>query len=432
MMTFIVFSLFNFIIVYGSLFYILSLKITVKRFLLSLISNTIISFFAIYYQDSIWISMSLSILLAGVLFYLFSKDHLVFHHLFVIHIGSILTEYTALLVLDFFHSSLYRATLLLVVQYILIIFIQFTLFIVIYKRIITRYQKDVQLSSVSKIVLLFIVGITFFVFYALVFIPSEIGDVDLSGLNLLLLLFYFLVMVGLTGIVLRTILKENQIHRKMMEHQQFTHYMHALEQVNRDMQSFRHDYANILISLRGYIENEDLKGLQTYFNEHIVKVEERTLHKNQMFNQLDRLKLIELKGLLATKLLSADEASVPVNIEIPDTIDTIAIDIIDLTRVIGIFLDNAIEVSAMMNDPQINIAFISRNTEIIIVFENRIMEDNLVISRLFQEHYSTKGNERGLGLSNVKAILSNYPNVSLNTYIENHWFVHEVIIEEVR
>lgn len=131
-------------------------------------------------------------------------------------------------------------------------------------------------------------------------------------------------------------------------------------------------------------------------------------------------------------MLSADEASVPVNIEIPDTIDTIAIDIIDLTRVIGIFLDNAIEVSAMMNDPQINIAFISRNTEIIIVFENRIMEDNLVISRLFQEHYSTKGNERGLGLSNVKAILSNYPNVSLNTYIENHWFVHEVIIEEVR
>lgn len=429
-MLFFALSLFNFIIIYGSIFYILSLKITLRRVIFCLLANVIISLSAFSFQDSLWISMILSIILSGLLLYLISKDYLVFHHLFVIHIVSILSEYTTLYIMGFFHLSIHVDSFTAAILFALLIIVQIAIFAFMYKRILNRYQRDIHLSQASKTVLLFIVGITFFVFYALIFIPAEQGDIDISILNLALLVFYFLIMIGLTRIVFHTILKENQVHLKTVEQQQFTEYMHALEQVNRDMQSFRHDYANILLSIRGYIETEDLNGLRTYFHEQIVKVEEQTISKNYAFSQIDKLSIIELKGLLATKLLAAEAHSVPVNIEIPDRLDFIAMEIIDLTRVIGIFLDNAIEASNEVSEPQINIAFFSRKTEVIIVIENRIMNSELTINDLFREHYSTKGANRGVGLSNAKNILSTYSNVTFNSRMEDHWFIQEVIIKE--
>lgn len=45
--------------------------------------------------------------------------------------------------------------------------------------------------------------------------------------------------------------------------------MHSLELINNDMQKFRHDHANILVTMQGYIEIEDFDGLKTYFKKHI-------------------------------------------------------------------------------------------------------------------------------------------------------------------
>ncbi|WP_342513717.1 GHKL domain-containing protein [Sporosarcina sp. FSL K6-1522] len=422
MRIFIAFSLLNFLIIYGSLFYILTMRVTVKRFILCLTMNTIVAILAFYFQEFMWISMISSIVLNGGLFYLFTKRKVVFIHLVMIHTISILAEYTAMLFVDFFHLSLYIHGSLIVLQIMI--------FIMLYKKTIEHYSVDIHLSAFTKWLFFIIVTVTFSAFYSLVFIPAEKGSFGISIFNLALLLFYFFIMISLAGILLRTIVKENHVKQKLIEQQQFTLYMQALEQVNREMQSFRHDYANILFSLRGYIENEDMKGLQTYFNEQIMKEEHCFFNKQQLFSQLDQLKIIELKGLLATKLLLADELAIPINIEIPDSIHSIAIDSIDLTRIMGVFLDNAIEASASLDKPQINLALFSRDSQVVIVIENRIKENEVIIHKLFEEHYSTKGDNRGIGLFTVRKILSSYPNVMFNSRVDNEWFIHEVIIEE--
>ncbi len=61
-----------------------------------------------------------------------------------------------------------------------------------------------------------------------------------------------------------------------------------------------------------------------------------------------------------------------------------------------------------------------------------IIENNftntLDIHQLYKNHYSTKKGNRGYGLNNVKDILNNYPNVLMNTSIEENIFIQEIEI----
>jgi two-component system sensor histidine kinase AgrC len=180
--------------------------------------------------------------------------------------------------------------------------------------------------------------------------------------------------------------------------------------------------------LRGYIEHEDMEGLRHYFHEEIVKVEQRTLFNNQVFSQLDRLKLIEIKGIIATKILFADEFGIHVNVEVPETIDDISIDKIHLSRVLGILIDNAIEASISMEEPCINLAFLTVSNKLVIVIENRL-EGDIEFNKIFEEGYSTKGNARGRGLPTVRHLLSNYPSIIFNSRTEEQWMIHEIVIE---
>lgn len=50
------------------------------------------------------------------------------------------------------------------------------------------------------------------------------------------------------------------------------------------------------------------------------------------------------------------------------------------------------------------------------------------IHELFQERFSTKGENRGLGLSTLKEITDSTENVLLDTTIENGYFIQKVEI----
>lgn len=420
--TFVVFSLINFVIIYGSLFYIMDLQITIKRFILCLLVNTLVAISAIIFSASIWISVIVSIVLSTGLIYLFSKQKIVYFHLLIIYTSSILVEYMVLFFVDIFDlSSIIHGILILILITIVMIY---------YKKLLGHYARKVTLPIRSQIVLFFIATITITVFSVLIFVPAEKGDIQFSLMNLIILSLYFVVMISLTQILLQTMMKEQVLNDKLNEQRQFTQYMQSLEKVNRDMQSFRHDHANILLSLRGYIENDDIIGLKKYFDNQIIRVEQQTLYKNQLFSQLDRLQVVEIKGLISTKLLLADELSIPISVEVPQTIKDISIDRLHLSRILGVFLDNAIEASTSLEVPQINLAFLSVTNEVIIVIENKILHKNINFQQLFTERYSTKGTSRGFGLYSVKNILSGYPNITWNSRIENLWFIHEIIIRE--
>ncbi|CPN80106.1 accessory gene regulator protein C [Staphylococcus aureus] len=91
-------------------------------------------------------------------------------------------------------------------------------------------------------------------------------------------------------------------------------------------------------------------------------------------------------------------------------------------------MDNAIEASEFVDNPSIQIAFIKNENSILLVFMNKCSSDTPKVHKLFENHFSTKGRKRGIGLTTLKEITEKSDNVFLDTYINNQFFIQKLEI----
>jgi two-component system sensor histidine kinase AgrC len=213
---------------------------------------------------------------------------------------------------------------------------------------------------------------------------------------------------------------ESKVREKELK--TLTLYNENLESLYTDMRKFRHDYVNILSSMAGYIEDNDMGGLKEYFNKKIIPLGTDMNEKNSKIGSLHNIRIKEIKGVILTKIIQAQELGLEVVIDIAEIIEEVNLDVIDLSRCIGILIDNALEATVLCENGKLEIGFIKRNNSVIIVIENSIVEGSPSIHKIFEKGFSTKGENRGLGLSNLREILSKYPKASLDTIIENKKF----------
>lgn len=232
----------------------------------------------------------------------------------------------------------------------------------------------------------------------------------------------------LTFVISQFLLKEMKYKRNQEEIETYYEYTLKIEAINNEMRKFRHDYVNILTTLSEYIREDDMPGLRDYFNKNIVPMKDNLQMNAIKLNGIENLKVREIKGLITAKILRAQEMSIPISIEIPDEVTHINLNMIDLSRSIGIILDNAIEASTEIDDPIIRVAFIESENSVTFIVMNKCADDIPRIHELFQESFSTKGEGRGLGLSTLKEIADNADNVLLDTIIENGFFIQKVEI----
>nr|WP_240507199.1 ATP-binding protein [Staphylococcus cornubiensis] len=194
------------------------------------------------------------------------------------------------------------------------------------------------------------------------------------------------------------------------------------------MRKFRHDYTNILLTMSEYLREDDLEGLKKYYHEHISPLKSEFESNTMRLNGIENLKVREIKGLITTKILQAQENDIEITVEVADEIAHIAMDSIQLSRVLGIIMDNAIEASNTINDPIIQIAFIKTDESVMIIIMNKAPKDMPKLHTLFQDGFSTKGKNRGIGLTTLKEIIDQTDNVFLDTTIENHYFIQKLEI----
>ncbi|MCC2084820.1 histidine kinase [Staphylococcus sp. HMSC068D08] len=222
--------------------------------------------------------------------------------------------------------------------------------------------------------------------------------------------------------------REMQYKRNLKEIETYYEYTLQIESINNEMRKFRHDYVNILSTMSEYIREDDMPGLREYFNNNIVSMKDNLQMNSIKINGTDKLKVRAIKGLVTTKILQAQEKNIPISIEVPELIEHIEMNTVDLSRVIGIIIDNAIEASESLEDALIRIAFIKNEDSVLFIVMNKCSDTTPKIHELFQENFSTKGKNRGLGLSNLKEIIDATPNTLLDTTIDNGYFIQKVEI----
>lgn len=137
-----------------------------------------------------------------------------------------------------------------------------------------------------------------------------------------------------------------------------------------------------------------------------------------------RVKDLQAKSILISKINEIDRNNIKFSFECATKIDNLdkLVNPFDLSRIIGIAFDNAIEESKNNQIGEIN-AYIFQNGKTF-TFEIRNKIKNIPqLSKIQQTGFSTKKNHQGLGLSNINQLKQKYPTLFVNYRINNNWFI---------
>lgn len=297
--------------------------------------------------------------------------------------------------------------------------------------IIRQLMNRLKLSYLynNRIYLLLLaafLGLSFTVFY--VYMPKSYNTEKEFEFQTLFYVIYVCVAAIFIILISFTVIREMALQRTKKEINQYYKYTLQIEQINNEMRKFRHDYVNILATLSEYIREDDMDGLRTYFDQNIAHLHDDMKLNAIKINGLQNLHVREIKGLLTTKIIQSQEQNINISVEITEQIDHINMNIVELSRCIGIIMDNAIEASEFVDNPTIQIAFIKNEKSILLVFMNKCSKDTPKVHKLFENHYSTKGRKRGIGLTTLKEITEKTDHVFLDTFINNQYFIQKLEI----
>ena len=180
--------------------------------------------------------------------------------------------------------------------------------------------------------------------------------------------------------------------------------------------------------MSGYIENCDMEGLKEFFENKIFPTKNLIDQGDYKLNQLSNIGVLEIKSLLSAKMIYAHESGIDVTIDIPDKVGGFQIDTVDLARILGIFLDNAIEAALEAQKPQIGLNIIQNQPGVSITISNHFQDNGLALHKIKQKGFSTKAGHQGIGLSNAQKIISSYDNVLLETTMQPGYFIQHMEI----
>ncbi|WP_296172364.1 sensor histidine kinase [uncultured Streptococcus sp.] len=250
-------------------------------------------------------------------------------------------------------------------------------------------------------------------------------DIQSKTVRHLILVFYLLFFMGIIK-KLDTYLKD-KLHERLDQEQALRYrdmerYSRHIEELYKEVRSFRHDYTNLLTSLRLGIEEEDMEQIKEVYDS-VLKDSSQKLQDNKYdLGRLVNIRDRALKSLLAGKFLKARDKKIVFNVEVPEEIQVEGMSLLDFLTIVSILCDNAIEASAEASQPHVSIAFLKNGAQETFIIENSIKEESIDISEIFSFGASSKGEERGVGLYTVMKIVESYPNASLNTTCQDQVF----------
>ncbi|MCL1787472.1 MAG: GHKL domain-containing protein, partial [Defluviitaleaceae bacterium] len=204
------------------------------------------------------------------------------------------------------------------------------------------------------------------------------------------------------------------------------YYTQELEKQHLSMRQFRHDYKNILVSMSGFIQERDWEGLAAYYGTKIEKASALITKNNFTLDRLANIKVKEIKSILVSKLILAQNLDIDTAFEVDGDIDHICVDSVDLVRMLGIIMDNAIEELASQASGKLQVACYKIGASVTFVVQNTCCRPVPHLRQLTQAGFSTKGEGRGLGLHTLEQLVDAYPNITLRTCAKDDEFTQQL------
>lgn len=247
------------------------------------------------------------------------------------------------------------------------------------------------------------------------------------SMNIILMIVYLLIVITYIYTNRMWESKSEELERIEDDYNNLKLYTEIMENLMDELRLFRHDHNNLLYTLSGYAKDGDYNGLNNLLDSQINSIS--TKHTSQI-QSLSKIKDAGLKGLLTTKISKMLDSKLNVDVFILDNIDYLNTDIMNFCRIVGILLDNALEAAVKSDQKKIEISLMIQNKNFNILIANSF-NGKIDIDRLSEKGYSSKGENRGLGLYSAKLLLSEMPELNLSTIVDQNLFMQDLTLVNI-
>ena len=310
--------------------------------------------------------------------------------------------------------------------YRLVIVLTIYLFMWLLTKLIKYFKVNIDIIEHLSVKNKTLLGISMFLIilvlclqFGLLIFYNDTMPTIVSVLNIIILIIYFV--ISICSIVN---ISNLEITKRDLESANL--HIHSLTILHDQVRSFKHDFDNIVNSIGGYVVNEDMEGLKTYYNQ--------LLEECNKTNNLYALSPVVINHpaiyhLLATKYYDADQKNVEIHLDVFLNLNEIEerMKIYDFTKILGILLDNAIDAATECDKKIINVTFRKEmsNDMIVVIIQNTYSNKDINTDEIYNKGFSSKSNHSGLGLWKVRQILMHNNNLNLYTTKDGEFFTQQ-------
>ena len=221
-------------------------------------------------------------------------------------------------------------------------------------------------------------------------------------------------------------------NRIVTEYDNLLNYVKVYEDEIEEKSKNQHEYKNQLIVIKSMLGTRNKK---------IIKYIDDQLENGKDFEDkrwLSKLKYVPqggLKGLIYYKIQEMLKKDIKVFVDVSPQLEklknnkNISKNLEDISKIIGVYLDNAIQAVSEMNEKYIIIEFYLEDKNVVFSLSNNY-SGIVDISKLDKEGYTTKGNGHGYGLSLVKDIISKNDRLSQKRELNGIYYVQKLYIKK--
>lgn len=319
--------------------------------------------------------------------------------------------------LDYLNYPLYAIIFLLIVYTCLFIMLK------LFKKFninITLFKNLNKKDTVSIFITLVLGFITVFLQLCISTFYNTVLPNFVMTLSLICLIAYFFVSAF-------NIVKTKQLEIANRDINNLQLYNNTLKVLYDNIRAFKHDFNNIMNGIGGYITAKDMDGLSKYYKS--VFKECDNLNNLAALNP-ETINNPSIYAILADKYTKANAKNIKIELGVFLDLNSLNIDTYELTRILGILLDNSIEAAQECEKKYISVRFIMdhrKNRQLVIV-ENTYKDKDIDTYKIFEKSYSTKPHNTGLGLWEVNKILKKHDNLAIYTSKDDELFKQQLEI----
>lgn len=288
-----------------------------------------------------------------------------------------------------------------------------------------RKLANYKLSENKKIVVISILAV---IFTAVFFYKFATGyKMNQDVLIYLVSMFAFI-------IILFTLFRQRIDNENVSKkYDELLDVMKNYESDIEDQRTLRHETKNEFATIKCKLQDkEDNKTIIEYIDSVIG---DKGKASSTNYSKFKYLPSNGLKGFFYYKCTEAEKKGISVSVNISKQIENSFLmnietkDFKDLARIIGVYLDNAIEASSTSEDKKLGIEMYLIKEKIEIIITNTF-NNEINLDKIGKETFSTKGKYRGHGLLLVKKILSENNRFEAKKEIRGNIYIQSLKISE--